>query len=343
MAIQFYCGLDFHKNHSELCVLDSTGRKVEQVRVKTEDLVRFLSNRRDYHIAIEASGGVFDIARKLQVSGHRVTVINPVQFRAIGVGGKKTDRKDAEALATALRVGFIPEVHQKSEYARRIRSVLASRDLVMRTRVQLVNHVRGILREYGLPIPRGKREFLAHVDVTLASLECQAIRDILKSLVDQIQTLLLQEDQIEKILEILTAEDERIQRLQGVPGVGLLVASALIGAIDDPSRFRTGKEIGSYLGLVPKEFSSGSKRRLGSITRCGPEMVRRYLIHGARSVLLRKSDERSVLWAKKLEKRVGVNKAAVALAHKNARICLALLKNGTRYGEKPRSNQETAA
>jgi transposase len=148
MSNQYYCGLDFHKNSAELCVLDQEGKVIEQVRVKTELLVQFLANRKNYHIAIEASGGVFDIVARLKACGHQVTIINPAQFRAIGITGKKTDRKDAHALATALRLGFVPEVHQKTIYSRRLKSLQRShwlRRLMIRADLLMQNELDPIL------------------------------------------------------------------------------------------------------------------------------------------------------------------------------------------------------
>src|SRR5256885_1587642 len=122
MSNKTYVGIDFHKNFSELCFQDKAGVILERVRIKTEKLEPFLRNREPLEIGIEASGGVFDIGMRLEKLGHTIRVINPSQFRGIGITGKKNDRNDAEALATALRLGFIPEVYKKALYPRRIKS-----------------------------------------------------------------------------------------------------------------------------------------------------------------------------------------------------------------------------
>lgn len=332
MDIQFYVGMDFHKNIVELCTQNKEGGIVDRARIHPDHVVKHLSNRRGCHIGIESSGGVFDMAEKLKGGGHKVTVINSSQFRGIGIGGKKTDRRDAEALATALRLGFVPEVHQKTLYSRRINSLLASRDLVVQTRTALTNHVRGILREYGLPMPAGATKFWEHITTTIAALDCEIMQGSLSSIVETAKELVKQAQTIEEKLEALTANDERIARLDEVPVVGRLTACALAAAFDEPERFKSAKHAGSFLGLVPREHSSANKRRLGSISKCGPELVRRYLIHGARAALRHDGPDRARRWAKKLEGRVGANKAAVALAHRNARICFALLRDGSRYG-----------
>lgn len=333
MDIQFFVGLDFHKNVAELCIQDASGRVVDRLRIKPEQVVKQLANRRACWIAIEASGAVFDMAAKLREAGHRVSVIHAGKFRGIGIGGKKTDRRDAEALATALRLGFIPEVHQKSLYSRRINSLLASRDLVVQSRTALTNHVRGILREYGLPIPAGSTKFWEHIEAALSALDCELVRDALSQVVKVARDLIEQEQTVEEKLEQLTRNDERIKRLTEVPGIGTLTASALVAAFDEPGRFLSAKHAGSFLGLVPREHSSANKRRLGAISKSGPELVRRYLVHGARACLRYKGQDRARRWATALESRIGTNKATVALAHKNARIAFALLRDGTRYGQ----------
>jgi transposase len=227
-------------------------------------------------------------------------------------------------------LGFVPEVHQKTLYSRRINSLLASRDLVVGIRIQLTNQVRGILREYGLPMPAGISSFWEQIDEMLKQLDCEVVREGLGALVKTAKEVLQQEALIEEKLKVLTKNDERISRLEEVPGVGRLSACALIAAFDDIGRFHSARHAGSYLGLVPRENSSGNRRRLGS--KCGPELLRRYLIHGARAALRYEGTDRARRWAKKLEGRAGANKAAVALAHKNTRICFALLRDGTRYG-----------
>jgi transposase len=339
---KYYCGLDFHKNVSELCVMDRSGEIVDQVRVQHDKLLTYLSNKPHYHVAIEASGGVFDIVSRIENLGHKVTIINPALFRAIGVGGKKTDRKDSEALAQGLRLSFVPEVHKKTIASRRLNSLIVSRSIVVKARVSLTNHVRGIMREYGIAMPAGAESFWKEVQDRLKMLECEVIKKTLSGLVDQAGFLKDEEAAIEDSIKQLTTNDDRILRLQTVPGVGMLTACAFIAAIDDVNRFDNAKKIGSYLGLTPKERSSGNKRRLGRITKCGPELLRRFLIHGARAAMRYAPREGQFvrLWAERIENRSGHNKAVVALAHKNARICFALLRDGSTYKNSPKTKHD---
>jgi transposase len=345
MRTKTYCGVDFHKNQTEICVKDESGKVIERARIATNKVELYFKNKPEMWIAIEASGGVFDACEKLKRLGHRVRMVHPGKFRAIGYGGKKTDKRDAEMLAEALRLDAIPEVYQKSRYARELKSLLASRDLAVSLRTSIVSHVRGILREWGLPMPQGMQEFREHVAKTLEELENPLIAKILRSLTDEIAALLEKEKEIEAALDELAGEDERVHRLTAVPGVGKLTALAFVAAVEDPKRFKDAKHLGAYLGLTPRESSSGNKRRLGGITKAGPEMVRRYLVHGARAALRHESspEHKQRVWAEKLEKKIGIHKATVALAHKNAKILYAMLRNNTCYNERKKVLKNLAA
>jgi transposase len=273
---------------------------------------------------------------RLEALGHLVRLINASQFRGIGITGKKNDRNDAEALATALRLGFIPEVYKKALYPRRIKSLLASREVCVNNRVSLTNHTRGILREYGIVMPAGREEFWKHVRSRLEKLDCQIIGSILGKLVDEAKRLEALEKETEEALLSLVKDDKKIEQLQTVPGVGFLSACAFAATIDNASRFSNCKKVGAYFGLTPKENSSGDKKRFGRITKAGPELCRRYFIHGARNLLRHDANPKDKIrvWGKKVDARAGSNKAVVALAHKNVRICFAILRDGTSFGTK---------
>lgn len=340
-AKKFYCGIDFHKNTSTFCVLDKEGSVIEPpTTVRTCRLVQLFSNRKNYHIGIEATGGANDMVEKLKSSGHKVTMIDTVRFKAIGIGGKKTDEKDARAIADILRLNYVPEVYHKSLRSRRIKSLLVHREMVVQSRVNLTNHIRGLLREYGITMPQGPEAFWRLIGTRLQELEDVILRENLAWLVAQARFFKEREAVFNEQIKILAQNDERVERLQTIPGMGPITALLMVAIIDDQNRFEDSKKFGSYVGLTPREFSSGDKRRLGAITRSGPEMLRRYLIHGARALLLHtnaNSIDLNRRWAFKVKERAGMNKATVALAHRNARIAFALLRNGTRYGEKKKT------
>lgn len=345
-----YCGIDFHKNTSTLCALSERGEQVEPLTtIKTERLVQYLSNRKDWVIGIEASGGVNEMAARLKESGHEVVVINSNKFRGIGIGGKKTDERDAEALAQCLRLGFTPEVYQKSRFARELKSLIVSREMVVRARVAMMNHVRGTLREYGITWAAGPTEFFEQVHEKIEAMNQPLIAGSLQAMVEMIRGLKSQETSIEESILLTVKDDARFERLQTAPGVGMMTAAMMIAVVDDVSRFRSCKEFSSYLGLTPRVSASANVRHMGSITRSGSEILRRYLIHGARAWMRYKpaSGDKHREWAEKVKERRGMNKATVALAHRMARICFAMLRDDAVYQgpttkRRPRKAQRAA-
>lgn len=334
-----YCGIDFHKNTCTLAALYLDGSEAQVVtKIKTQTLVQYLSNRKDWDFAIEASGGVNHVVQTLRDQKHTVRLINPNQFRGIAVTGKKTDARDAIALANALRVGNFPEVHLKSIRNRKIKSLLVCREEAVNSRVSLGAHIRGTLREYGISFPVGKEEFLEQIETKIKECEELILRDILNKKLERFKELIAEEKWIEILLEKFIGEDERIEKLQSVPGVGPLSAAALIAVCDDVSRFKDGTQFAAYLGLTPRVHASAEKSRMGSITRSGSEITRRYLIHGARAVLRYSADNTNkvgvdpmIQWAHKTVARIGQNKGTVALAHRLARICFAIMRDGSIY------------
>lgn len=345
---KIYCGIDFHKNNSVLYAMTEVGVLVEKTTVKSDRLVQYLSNRKNWVIGIEISGGVNQKASELRAAGHEVKIINSNKFRGIAIGGKKTDERDAKALAECLRFQFTPEVYLKSDRCRQMKSLLVCREFYVRSRVNGVNHVRGTLREYGLNMPVGMENFRKQIESEIEKIEHPALKALLTRTKEIIQTLEDHQKETEKILENIASEDDRIQRLMTVPGVGLMTAIAMVTVVDDISRFKNGKEFSSYLGLTPSVHASAETRMMGSITRSGSEILRRYLIHGARAWMKYKpTSDKNRIWAEKVKDRRGMNKAVVALAHRMARICYSLLRDGSIYTGKPKrlriSNAEEAA
>lgn len=341
MNNKHYCGLDFHKNFTQICIMSEKGHILAEERIKTSLLITYMANKK-YIIGIEASGGVFDIAQKLEDLNHVVRIINPSQFKAIGIGGKKTDKNDAKAIATALRMDCIPEVRKKNLYSRKMKSLLKSRDFVVKTRTGFICHIRAMLREYGLVMPAGVTNFYEQVVDKINLIECAHLRKSLFILLDQATQLSDQMEDIEKEISMMSKDDDRIKRLQTVPGVGILTAVAFVATIEDARYFDNADKLSSYLGLVPREFSSGDKQRFGGITKAGPEILRRYLIHGARAYMRyvnRDNKDKTRRWAARLKDKSGMNKAVVAVAHKKAKICYAILRDGTVYNEKSSSSK----
>lgn len=318
-----YTGIDYHKRTSTICYLKSDNKK-ETITVNSDKLILELSNKKNLLVGIEATCGVNHIVDQLKKQEIEVKIINPNKFRGIGISGKKTDVKDAEALAMCLQANFIPEVYHKSIGARRLKSLLRIREQYVQNRVRITNHVRGILREYGIKMNQGVESFWEEIFEKLELLDFDILRDHLKDIVYEAKKLIKKEKEVENTLKTLLAGNQMAKNLESVPGVGLMTTAAFIAVADDVSRFKNAKSFASYLGLVPSESSSGDKRRMGGVTKAGQEILRRYLIHGARTVLKYSNDnskEPIRVWGNKLKKKIGANKATVAMAHRLARIC----------------------
>lgn len=339
---RIFCGVDFHKNESVICALYQDGSAVEGIRtIKSSKLVEYFSNKGNWEIGIEASGGTNDMVTRLRALGLTVKLINSNKFRGIGIGGKKTDQRDAKALAECLRVGFAPEVFVRSPYARQLKSLIVSREMFLRSRVNMMNHIRGTLKEYGVVMPVGPEKFFIEVGQKVAGLENAFIRGSLEEMLSLIRDLLEKQKSMETRIKEVCINDARIERLKSIPGVGDLVSTMTLAVVDDIKRFKNAREFSSYLGLVPKVHASANVRMMGSITRSGSEILRRYLIHGARAWMRydAKGDSNRE-WAEKIKERRGMNKAIVALAHRMARIIFAVLRDESFYrGKKKKKHQ----
>jgi len=334
-----YCGIDFHKRTSTLHVINSNGEaiKKECITIQTDRLVSYLSNRKGWRIGIEASGGVNHICERLLEEGHDVRLLDPKKLSVLNFSKTKTDEKDAAMIAEALRLEIGAGVHIKGRFCRELKSLLVSREMIMRTRMNYTNHIRGVLREYGFVLNKGKETFFIHARAKINEVENVFLREQLFFMMEEAERLEARERELLVEIEKFLSDHDLLKRLQTIPGIGFLTAAAMIAVIENVSRFKNAKDFASYLGLTPREFSSGDKRRMGSITRSGPEMLRRYLIHGARAVLRygdSKSADKNVVWAMRVKSRQGMNKAIVALAHRMSRIAYAVIRDGGEYRKK---------
>jgi transposase len=328
-----YCGIDYHKNNSVLYAATEKGVEIEKITIKSALLAQYFGNRRNWKLAIESSCGVNNVTMKLKALGIDVTIVNSNQFRGIGISGKKTDERDAKALCNALRLNAIPGVHLKSLRSRQIKSLMVLRENIVQSRVSATNSIRGLLREYGLPMPVGVKEFFENVEAELEKLDCDEIKISVKTYLANIRLNKNLEKEMEERIKLLMQGDDKFKRLQTVPGIGPLGATALIITVDDIKRFKNAREFSSYLGLVPTVTASANMRMMGSITRSGSEMTRRYLIHGARAAMRYAPTpaDATRTWAEQVKERRGMNKAVVALAHRMARIAFAILRDGSTY------------
>ncbi len=279
---------------------------------------------------LEACGSSHYWARKLRSLGHDLVLLPPHLTRPYRTGNK-TDRADAKALLEAFRNDEICPVPVKSADQQAMIALHRLRSAWMRARTSRINTVRGVLREIGIAIPVGARHVVPNVRAMVEDPDT-AITDVLRATLydacEEIRALEARIQSVETRLNGIARVSEPAKRLRTIPGIGLLTSTALVAFIGDARRFPTARHFASYLGLTPREYSSGSKRRLGRISKRGDGYIRMLLTHGARAVLLSakraKSPDRIRAWGLELQARQGHNKATIGLANKLSRIVWAV-------------------
>lgn len=328
-------GIDLAKNIFQLHGVDEHGKVILSKRLSRARLKEFMVNLPVCLVGMEACGGANYWARLFQRYGHTVKLMSP-QFVKPYVKSNKNDCKDAEAIAEAVRrptMRFVPikqVAHQDIQCTHRIRERL------VHNRTALSNEMRGLLQEYGIVIAEGLSKLRKEMPLILedASNELtDSSRELFSELLQELKEMDGQIAVYNQKIQAIFQGNEVCQRISQVEGVGPITATAIVAAVSDPRAFKNGRQLSAWLGLVPRQNSSGGKTVLLGISKRGNQYVRTLLVHGARSVLRtcgNKKDRRS-LWLLQKEKTRGFNRACVALANKNARVIWALMVNKTEY------------
>lgn len=329
--------VDLAKSVFQIAVSQHPGKVSESHRLTRGQFLRFFAERQPAHVLLEACGTAHFWARELQALGHQVELLPPHAVRCY-VHRNKTDRADAEALLEAHRNARIHSVPIKSVAQQAVAGLHRMRSAWMSDRNGRINQVRGLLRELGLTIPVGARHVIGAVTSQLQAGQLpEALCPVLREAIREIGEFERRIGEVEKQLRAVAVQMPVVKRLQTIPGVGLLTSTALVALVGDVQRFPSGRHFASYLGLTPREHSSGLRRRLGSITKAGDVYLRALLISGGRSVLISarrvKGEPRDRLrgWALQMLRLRGQNRAAVAVANKLSRIVWAVWHNGTSY------------
>jgi transposase len=344
---------DLAKEVFELAFADGAGRILERKRLSRRAFARCLDNRPPLEVVMEACGSAHYWGRRFLAQGHAVRLLPARDVRPY-VRRNKTDRADAAGLVEAARCGQIDPVPVKSPRQQGMQALHRVREQLKAQRTATINLVRGLLREFGVAVPAGAAKLPAAVRAALEDGENDVPMGLRATLAEQMERIAsLSRDMaaIERRLAEEAEQDVAVQRYQTLPGVGLLTATALRASAGDLSRFRSGRHLAAWLGLVPREHSSGQQRRLGKITKRGDSYLRTLLIHGGRAVLtsagLRRRTGQPLdglqAWALDLQQRQGHNKAAVALANKLARRLWALDHHGTAFNPHHISQRPLAA
>lgn len=329
--------IDLAKKVFHLVGTDTTGKILWRKRLTRHALMPFIAQLPPVLIGIEACGGAHYWARRFREHGHDVKLMAP-QFVKPFVKSNKNDMRDTEAIAEAVTrptMHFVPtkEIDQQD-----MQALHRVRERLIGARTALINAVHGLMHEYGIVLPTGVAKFRQAVVDKLESEKEKLTalsQEMFRKLVEEFGELEKRLAYYQDKLEALATTHPECQRLMTIPGIGPITATALVAAVGDVGVFKNGRQFAAWLGLVPKQHSTGGQTRLLGISKRGDSYVRKLLIHGARATLrwvTLKTDDRS-RWIRGLLARCGWNRTAVAVANKNARIVWALLSRGGVYGD----------
>ena len=328
-------GIDLAKNVIQVHGVDKRGKTVLKKSLKRMQVLPFFANLPMYLIGMEACGSAHHWARKLQTLGHIVKLMAP-QFVKPYVKTNKNDAADAEAICEAVTRPTMRFVPIKNGDQQAVLALHRARQSFVKARTAQANQIRGLLTEYGIVIPQGISHIATHLPDILEDGE-NGLPGVFRQLIDRLDLHLKELDHQIRELEIQIQAwhraNEDSRKLAQIPGIGPITASALVASIGDAKHFADGRQLAAWLGLVPRQHSSGGKQTLLGISKRGDTYLRTLLIHGARAVIRvaeRKTDH-VASWLAGLMGRRNKNVAAVALANKNARAVWALLAQDREY------------
>lgn len=327
-------GIDVHKVSTQICVLTETGEYHEQrTRTERESLTAFFDGRPRARVLLEAATESEWVARHLESLGHEVIVADPnfAPMYASRNRKVKTDKRDARALCDACHLGAFRPSHRSSDTSRMLRKHMAAREALVQARSRMITLCRALLRQEGIRIPSGgapsfpKRVRALELGAELAS----AVEPLLVTHERLCEQLKAVDAKVEQAIE----NDARPKRLTTIPSVGAVTAVTFIAVVDDIGRFSSAAKVCSYLGLVPREYSSGERQRRGHITKAGNSRLRSLLVECAWGILRHANPQTQALseWALRIAARRGKRIAAVALARKLAGILFAMTQHGSDF------------
>ncbi len=329
-------GIDLGKNSCSVVGLDNAGKVVLRRRVARDGLALVLAKLPTCVVAMEACCGAHFVARVAQAQGHQVRLMPPEYVRPY-VKAQKNDDRDAEAIAEAATRPTMRFVPVKAEGQLDMQALHRARDRLVAERTALINQLRALLLERGVVLPQRRRALLAWLDAPVVAGEPDPLSPRLRLLVADMRAEWAELDRRVGVFDDEFAAsaraDEAARRVATIPGIGPVNATALVAAIGDASAFGRARDLAAWLGLVPKQATTGGKPKLLGITKRGSRYLRKNLIHGARAVMPRLAATNTRLghWVRGLLARAHKNTAIVALANKLARIVWAVLAHGRTY------------
>lgn len=326
-------GIDLGKNSCSTVGLDDAGAVVLRRRMRREGVIKLAGKLRRCVVAMEACCGAHHLGRVLRAQGHEVRLMSPEYVRPY-VKSQKNDDRDAEAIAEAATRPTMRFVALKSEEQLDMQTLHRARDRLVGERTALINQLRAVLLERGITVAQGRRKLERH----LAGLNgpeglSQRMRVLIEDMRLQWSELDRRIAELDKELAEWVRNEEAARRLMTIPGIGVLNATALIAAIGQGESFARGRDLAAWLGLVPRQVTTGGKPRLVGISKRGNKYLRKLLIHGARAALptLLESPTPLGAWLRGLTTRMHKNAAVVALANKLARMAWAVLRHNETF------------
>ena len=315
--------------------IDAQGNPVLRKQLKRGQVASFFANLPACLVGMEACGGAHYWARRLEKLGHKVKLIAP-QFVKPYVKTNKNDAADAEAICEAVSRPNMRFVPIKSAEQQGVLALHRARQGFVKARTAQANQIRGLLAEFGIIVPQGIGNIAKCLPAILEDGENElpgVVRQLVARLGDHLKELGRQVGELEDQIQRWHRQSEASRRLAQIPGIGPMTATALVATIGDANQFKNARQLAAWLGLVPRQHSSGGKPMLLGISKRGDAYLRTLLIHGARSVIrvAERKAEDAQHWLMQLISRRHKNIAAVALANKNARIVWALLVQGRNY------------
>lgn len=329
-------GIDLAKNVFQLHGVDAHEKVVIRKQLKRAQLLTWFANQNPMLIGMEACGGAHYWARTLTQQGHTVKLMAPQHVKPY-VKSNKNDKNDAEAICEAVSRPTMRFVSAKTIEQQDMQCVHRVRERLIRARTALTNEVRGLLAEYGIIIaPIGIRAVRQAIPLILEDADnglTANLRELLYGIGEELRVIDQRIQTFDNTVQQHAHNDQRAKQIMQLDGIGPIIASAVVTAIGNGKQFKSGREFSAWVGLVPRQHSSGGKEKLGSISKRGDKRLRTLLIHGARAVIKHsehKTDPRSQ-WINALITRRNKNIATVALANKNARIIWAMLTRQEDY------------
>jgi transposase len=328
-------GLDVAKQVFQVHGVDAQGKVVIRKQLRRKEVEEYFTKLPACKIGMEACSSSHYWARRLQGLGHTVKLMAP-QFVRPYVKTNKNDARDAEAIGEAVSRPSMRFVPVKTAEQQAILALHRARQGFVKARTAQANQLRSLLAEFGMVVPQGTRVLLREVPTILSDEEnglFASVRELFARLLAHVKELDRHVTELEQQITRWHKSNERSCKLEKVPGIGPITASALVATIGDAKAFQHGRQLAAWLGLVPRQHSTGGKIRLHGLSKRGDIYLRTLLIHGARSVLrvAARHTDPTTTWLKRVQTRRNTNIAAVALANKHARIVWALLAHDREY------------